>query len=129
VPGTAQSGAVTIQVPTRRRADTEVDSLRLASLAGVRVAAVLWGGLLLIDLGRMAHAPSYLDLALIALLVAAASLRMRPATALVAALVGWLLVDGFVTHRYGALGYDGTPDAARLALLAVVAVLATRVRR
>jgi hypothetical protein len=67
-------------------------------------------------------------LTVISLLVAAASLRMRAGTALAAA-VGWLLVDGFVTHRFGVLGYDGAPDLARLALLAGVAVLATRVHR
>jgi hypothetical protein len=122
---------VTIHAPTRRDDDTgtEVDPLQLASLAGIRLAVVLWGGLLLVDLGRMAHAPSYLDLAVISLLVAAASLRMRAGTALAAAAVGWLLVDGFVTHRFGVLGYDGAPDLARLALLAGVAVLATRVHR
>jgi hypothetical protein len=122
---------VTIHAPTRSDADTgtEVDPLRLASLAGIRLAVVLWGGLLLVDLGRMAHAPSYLDLTVISLLVAAASLRMRAGTALAAAAVGWLLVDGFVTHRFGVLGYDGAPDLARLALLAGVAVLATRVHR
>jgi hypothetical protein len=68
-------------------------------------------------------------LTVISLLVAAASLRMRAGTALAAAAVGWLLVDGFVTHRFGVLGYDGAPDLARLALLAGVAVLATRVHR
>jgi hypothetical protein len=123
---------VTIHVPLRRSTaptSTDVDALPLTTMAGVRLAAVLWGGLLLVDLGRMAHAPSYLDLALVALLVAGASLRMRAGTALAAAAVGWLLVDGFVTHRYGSLGYDGTPDLARLALLAGVAVLATRVHR
>jgi hypothetical protein len=122
---------VTIRTPTRTDTDTgtEVDSLRLASLAGIRLAVVLWGGLLLVDLGRMADAPSYLDLAVVALLVAVASLRMRAGTALAAAAVGWLLVDGFVTHRFGVLGYDGAPDLARLALLAGVAVLATRVHR
>jgi uncharacterized membrane protein len=120
---------VTIHVPTRTSTETEADPLPLASFASVRLAVVLWGGLLLVDLGRRAHAPSYLDLAMIAVLVAGASLQMRPGTALVAAVVGWLLVDGFVTHRYGALGYDGTPDLARLALLAGVAVLATRVHR
>jgi hypothetical protein len=133
---------VTIHVPTRQLqtgqlqtqtrpgpATDEVDSLPLASFASVRLAVVLWGGLVLVDLGRLAHAPSYLDLALVALLVAAASIRMRAGTAVAAALVGWLLVDGFVEHRYGSLGYDGLPDTARLALLVAVAVVATRVHR
>lgn len=128
---------MTIHVPTRQLqtetrpgpATDEVDSLPLASFASVRMAVVLWGGLVLVDLCRLAHAPSYLDLALVALLVAAASIRMRAGTAVAAALVGWLLVDGFVEHRYGSLGYDGLPDLARLALLLAVAVVATRVHR
>jgi hypothetical protein len=122
---------VTIHVPMPRSAPTEVegDGLPLASFAGIRLALVLWGGLLLVDLGRSVHAPAYVDLTLIALLVAVSSVRMRAGTALAAAAIGWLLVDGFVTHRLGTLGYDGTPDLARLALLAGVAVLASRKRR
>jgi hypothetical protein len=120
---------VTIHAPSRRATEVEVDSLPLGRFASVRLAIVLWGGLALLDLGRLAHAPSYLDLALVALLVAAASIRMPAGTAFAAAVVGWLLVDGFVTHRFGLLGYDGAPDLARLALLAGVAVLATRVHR
>jgi hypothetical protein len=123
---------VTIHVPLRRSTPAtppDVDSLPLATMASLRLGAVLWGGLLLLALCRAAQAPSYLDLALVALLVAASSIRMRAGTALAAAVIGWLLVDGFVTHRYGVLGYDGTPDLARLALLAGVAVLATRARR
>jgi hypothetical protein len=124
---------VTIHVPTRpgttADADADADSLHLTSLAGVRLSLVLWGGFALIDAGRVAHAPSYLDVGLVALLVAAASLRMRAGTALAAAGVGWLVVDGFVTHRYGSLGYDGAHDLLRLALLAGVAMIATRVHR
>jgi hypothetical protein len=101
----------------------------LVQLSSARLAATLWGGLALVDLGRLAHAPSYVDLGLVAAMVAAASLRMRAGTALAAALVGWLLVDGFVTHRYGELGYAGPADLARLALLVGVGILATRVRR
>jgi hypothetical protein len=122
---------VTIHAPTRTRASVSADRdrLPLAALGSARLALVLWGGLALVDVCREAHAPSYVALALVALLVAVASLRMRAGTALAAAAVGWLLVDGFVTHRYGSLGYDGTPDLVRLTLLAGVALLATRVTR
>jgi hypothetical protein len=90
---------------------------------------VLWGGLLLVDIGRLTDAPSYVELASVALLVAVVSLGMRTTSALAGALVGWLVVNGFVDHRLGVLGFDGTPDVVRLAVLAGLAVAATRVRR
>ena len=98
-------------------------------LSGVRAGLVLWGGLALVDVGTLAHLPSYVELGAVAVLVAAASLRMRPRVALLLAVVGWLVVDGFVVHRYGVLGWDGAPDAARLALLAGLATAAARARR
>jgi hypothetical protein len=54
---------------------------------------------------------------------------MRTPTALVAALVGWSVVNGFVVHRLGVLGFDGAPDVGRLGLLAGLALTATRARR
>ena len=100
-----------------------------ARLSAVRVGIVLWGGLALVDVGRVTTAPSYAELGAVALLVAAASVRMRVGTALSAALVGWLVVNGFVVHRLGVLGFDGTADLARLGLMVGVALLAARVRR
>jgi hypothetical protein len=124
---TIQPAHVSARVPARPSTSVppDADRVPLPAFASVRLGLVLWGGLALLDLGRMAHAPSYLDLTLVALLVATACVRMRAGTALAATVVGWLLVDGFVTHRYGSLGYDGTPDLARFALLAVVATIAT----
>lgn len=98
-------------------------------LAGVRVGVVLWGGLALVDAGRLAAVPAYAELGALALLVGAASVGMRTTTALAAALVGWLVFNGFVAHRLGVLGFDGTPDLARLCLLAGLALTATRARR
>jgi hypothetical protein len=120
---------VTIHLLTRRDTDTSVEAPAWADLASVRLAVVLWGGLGVVDLCRLAHAPSYVCVAALAMLVAASSWGMRGGTALVTALVGWLLVDGFVEHRYGVLGFDGLPDLARFAVLVGVAVLATRVHR
>jgi len=100
-----------------------------ARLAGVRVGVVLWGGLAAIDLGRAAGASSYVESGMLALLVACASFGTRTFTALSAAAVGWLVLNGFVTHRVGVLGFDGTPDVARLALLVALAVAASRARR
>jgi hypothetical protein len=100
-----------------------------AELAGVRVGVVLWGGLAALDLARIAALPSYAGLGALAVLVTASSVGMRTRTALAAALTGWLLVDGFVEHRYGALGFDGRHDLAVLTLLTGLALAATRVRR
>ncbi len=100
-----------------------------ARLASVRVGIVLWGGLLLVDVGHLTALPAYAELLALALLVAAASVGMRTTTALAAALVGWLVFNGFVVHRLGVLGFDGTPDMVRLGLLAGLAVAAARARR
>jgi hypothetical protein len=54
---------------------------------------------------------------------------MPTGTALCAALVGWLIVDGFVDHSLGTLGFEVVPDTARLALLVGLAMTASRVRR
>jgi len=101
-------------------------------LAGFRVGLVLWGGLGVLDVGRLAAAPSYAELGAVALLVMAASVGMRTTTGICAAVVGWLLVDGFVEHRYGVLGYDTARDTALLVLLVGLALAAsgtTRSRR
>jgi hypothetical protein len=98
-------------------------------MASVRVGIVLWGGLALVDVARVTAVPSYAVLAAVALLVAASSVGMRTSTALAAALVGWLVVNGFVVHRLGVLGFDGTPDLARLGLMAGLALTAARARR
>jgi hypothetical protein len=107
----------------------EVARIPWAEMAGVRVGIVLWGGLALVDIGRLSHAPSYAELGAIALLVTASSVGMRTSTAFAAALVGWLVVNGFVVHSVGVLGFDGTPDVARIGLLVGLATAASRARR
>jgi hypothetical protein len=95
-------------------------------LAGFRVGVVLWGGLAVLDVGHLTAAPAYAEVGAVALLVTATSVGMRTPTGICAALVGWLLVDGFVEHRYGVLGFDAVRDTAVLALLVVLALAATR---
>jgi hypothetical protein len=126
-----QSGVVTTHVPTRRDHGSEAaaDRLPLAHLAGIRVAAVLWGGLALSDAVRLAGAPSYAGVGALGLLVAAASVGMGTGTALCNGTVGWLLATGFVIHRFGVLAYDGPDDLLRLALLVGTSIAATRVHR
>jgi len=98
-------------------------------MASVRVGAVLWGGLALVNVARLTTAPSYAALGAVALLVMASSVGMRTSTALAVALVGWLVVNGFVIHRLGVLGFDGTPDLVQLCLFAGLALTAARARR
>ena len=124
----SQAGSVSIPAPSRRTG-VAAAGIPWAELAGVRVGIVLWGGLALVDLGHLTHAPSYAELAAVALLVTASAVGMRTTTAMVAALVGWLVVNGFVVHSVGVLGFDGTPDVARLGLLVGLAATASRARR
>jgi len=119
---------VSIHVPSPAEV-ADVGRVPWMELAGVRVGIVLWGGLALVDAGRLTHAPSYAELGAVALLVTTSSVGMRATTALAAALVGWLVVNGFVVHNVGVLGFDGTPDVARLGLLVGLAATASRARR
>ena len=112
--------SVHLSVPTR---------IPWVDLAGFRVGIVLWGGLAVLDVGRLTRIPSYAELGAVALLVTAASVGMRPLTGICAAVVGWLLVDGFVEHRYGVLGYDVAHDTAVLTLLVGLALATTRTGR
>jgi hypothetical protein len=50
-------------------------------------------------------------------------------TALCSAVTGWLLVDGFVEHRYGVLGLHPEYDVAVLAMLTALALVASRAHR
>jgi hypothetical protein len=120
---------VSIHLSSRRVTDPRVARLPWAELPGVRVGLVLWGGLAVVDLGRVTAAPSYAVLAALAVLVTVSSVGVRLGTALCVAVVGWLIVNGFVVHSLGVLRFDGTPDTARLALLVALAAAATRVRR
>ena len=120
---------MSINVPTRSVARTDVDPVPWAGLAGIRLGAVLWGGLAVVDVARVTGAPSYAVEGVLAMLVTASSIGTRTSTALGAALIGWMIVNGFVVHQLGVLGFDGTPDLARLLLLVVLAMAATRARR
>jgi hypothetical protein len=120
---------VSIHAPSRRPTSDDVARIPWAELGGVRVGLVLWGGLALVDVGRVTHSPSYTVLGAIAVLVTASSIGMPIPTAVVAAAVGWLVVNGFVVHSVGVLGFDGTPDVVRLGLLVGLATTASRARR
>ena len=120
---------MSIHATLRRGRVADFGDIPWARLSGVRVGIVLWGCLTLVDLGTLAHAPAYVELGAVAMLVTAASLGTPLLTATSAALVGWLVVNGFVVHRFGVLGFDGTPDVARLAVLMALATTAARAHR
>lgn len=115
-------------VPARNGGDVDLDVVWL-ELAGTRIGIVLWGGLALIDVAHIAGAPSYVVLGALAVLVTLTSAGMRTAAAVSGAVVGWLLVDGFVEHRYGTLGFDTSHDPFVLTLLVGLALGAARCTR
>jgi hypothetical protein len=112
-----------------RDATTVSEGVPWGELGAVRVGVVLWAGLAVLDVAHLTAAPSYAGLGALAILVTVASIGTRRATALCSAVTGWLLVDGFVEHRYGSLGFHPLHDLAVLALLTGLALVATRTRR
>ena len=121
----ADAGGVSIHLPTRLAAA----DVPWTELAGFRVGLVLWVGLAVTDVGRALGATEYAELAAIAVLVTLSSVGTRPSTGLYAAATGWLVVDGFVEHRYGLIAYDVPRDTAILLLLAILALAAARTGR
>ena len=77
----------------------------------------LWGGLALVLVCRAIGLAPWLTAAAVVVLVGACSLGQHALRALAVALTGWLVIDGFVVHRYGELGLD-----SRVALALVAAV-------
>ena len=68
------------------------------------------------------------QLAATAVLVGGCSLGVSRAVAVSVAGIGWLLLNGFVVHAYGQLGFvDG--DVARAALLLAVGLTVAGLRR
>jgi hypothetical protein len=98
--------------------------LKVHRLESTRLAFALWGGLAVLDLARLVDAAPLLQLTLVAALVAACSRGVRRPTALCLAGIGWLLVNGFVVHRFGQLGFAGIGDLACALLLVGVALTA-----
>ncbi|WP_037601284.1 hypothetical protein [Streptacidiphilus rugosus] len=70
--------------------------------------------------------PKHAVLGLVVVGAACAAVTRRgsgPRAALVVVPVFWLCFDGFVEHRFGVLGWNGTTDAYRLAALLAAALL------
>ena len=92
-----------------------------AHTAAGRLFIALWGGLALVDLGRPAGRP--LSGVLVLVLVGCCGIgQTLPAAAAIAG-TGWLVLNGFVLHEYGELGFSPTSlwllGAAFLAVVSV----------
>lgn len=68
-----------------------------------RVFVALWGGLALVDISRPGG--GLLAGTLVVVLTAACAVGQTPVPAAAVAVTGWLVIDGFVQHRYGELGF------------------------
>jgi hypothetical protein len=96
--------------------------LHLSDLRATRPLIALWGGLAALDIGRVAGAPPLPQVAAITLLVAGCSYGAGRLVAACVAGIGWLLLNGFVAHQLGQLGFVGPGDGVRAVLLLGVAL-------
>jgi hypothetical protein len=94
---------------------------------GARLFAAYWLCLAAVDLTRAAPGP--VRLGVVVVVVAACSLHQGAGTAGAIGVVGWLFVDGFVSHALGVLAVDGAADVVPLLLLVAVALVAARAPR
>ncbi|RNM16257.1 hypothetical protein [Nocardioides pocheonensis] len=89
-----------------------------------RLFVALWGGLAVVDVSRPAGA--LLSGGLVLVLVAACGVHQTWWSAASIATTGWLVVNGFVQHRYGELGFGASSWALFALALAVVLAVAAR---
>jgi hypothetical protein len=91
--------------------------LQLLDLQSTRLGIALWGGLALLDLGRSVGAAPLVQVAAVTALVGICSRGVDRVVAACVAGIGWLLLNGFVVHAWGQLGFVGTGDVVRAALV------------
>ena len=89
-----------------------------------RVFVTLWGGLAVVDVSRPGG--GVLAGALVVLLTTACGVGQALLPAAGVAVTGWLVIDGFVQHRYGELGF--APASWWLLVLVLAAVLSVAAR-
>jgi phosphatidylserine synthase len=85
---------------------------------------MLWGGLAVIGVARLAGVPAITQMAVVAGLLVVCSLNQPYWAALEVAVVAWLLVTGFVVNQYGDLHLSGKRDLLRLSILLLLAIAA-----
>ena len=96
---------------------------------GGRLFVALWGGLALVLVSRAVGLTSWESTAAVILLVGACSLGQGAAAAIAIAVTGWLVVDGFVQHRYGVLGFDTHLFLVLLAAIGLALTISTVTRK
>jgi len=103
--------------------------LHLPDLPATRPLLALWGGLAVLDGGRLLGAAPLVEVAAITALVAGCSYGVGRLVAVCVAGIGWLLLNGFVAHQFGQLGFVGLGDVVRAVLLLCVALRVAERRR
>lgn len=103
--------------------------LHVPELPAWRLVIALWGGLALLDAARLAGTAPLLQVLAMTALVAACSYGVGRTVAVCVAVIGWLLLNGFVVHELGRLAFTGNGDVVRAVLLLGVALHASRGRR
>ena len=91
--------------------------LHLRELRATRPLIALWGGLFVLDVGRVVGAAPLAQIGAITVLVTGCSYGVGRLVAVCVAGIGWLLLNGFVAHQLGQLGFAGTGDVVRALLL------------
>jgi hypothetical protein len=92
---------------------------------GGRLFVTLWGGLALVDLARPAGG-GLMAGGLVVGLVAVCGVGLSVLAAAAVSGTGWLVLNGFVLHQYGELGFGATSWGLLAAVLVVGIVVAVR---
>jgi hypothetical protein len=96
---------------------------------GGRMFVALWGGLVVVLVSRAVGLNAWQSAAAVVVLVGACSLGLPGWSAVLVAVTGWLVVDGFVAHRQGQLGLDSRLVWALIATLATALIASTITRK
>jgi hypothetical protein len=96
---------------------------------GGRLFLALWGGLTLVLGCRAIGLSAWLTTGAVIALIGACSLGQRPLASVAVAITGWLVVDGFVEHRSGQLGFDSRTVWVLIASVALALTISSITRK
>ena len=96
---------------------------------GGRMFVTLWGGLAVVLVCQGIGLTAWQSGAVVVALVGACSLGLPGRSAVFVAVTGWLVVDGFVAHRWGQLGLDTRMVWVLIATLATALISSTITRK